>query len=79
MADDGRPQAWLVPVQIKQLTGGPPMLTAYFAAYADPDEAIAAVKRSIEALEGEDVHRVYPLSKGTFDALALTPGEVRMV
>lgn len=66
-------RAWIVPVWIERLGGGPLLACCYVAGFADPSEAKAAVERSMVALEGDDIRDPAPMSNGTAEALRVMP------
>lgn len=66
-------------VRTERLGGGEPMSVGYAAAYTKRDEAIAAVKRHIEATSGDTIGATGPLNENTAKALGLKPGHVWML
>lgn len=72
--------AFIVPVWTKRLGEvGKPMMICYIAGYTDPSKAREAVKRHIEALEGDDIREPVPVSLNTARALNVQPGNVWML
>jgi hypothetical protein len=61
-----------------RLGGGRPMFVCYVAGFPDPNEAREAVRKHIEALDGDDVRDPAALSDGTVKALGINPGDVWM-
>ncbi|WP_070156355.1 hypothetical protein [Sphingobium phenoxybenzoativorans] len=70
-------KAWAVPVWTKPLSDGPALLMLYAAGFADPDDAVQAVKQKAALLnDGDEPGQPYPLSDGTVTALAIVPDSV---
>lgn len=79
MSNPASPKAHIVPVWTVRLGGGSRMLVCYIAGYGDPGAAQEAVRRYIEALEGDKVGTPSPVQDTTAAALNVNPGDVRML
>ena len=55
------------------------MLVCYIAGFADPNDAIEAVKHHLDTLEGDDVREPSPVSDATVEALQVRDGNVWML
>jgi len=68
---------WAVSVWTERLGGGQPMLCLYAATFTDASDAVSLVRERYGLLpDGDTIGLVYPLSKGTVEALGMEPGEV---